>query len=56
LTALGIRTLELGDIVAPGIPSVTSIDPPGYSFVLKSGNFGDLDFFAKALQALGHCS
>jgi uncharacterized protein YgbK (DUF1537 family) len=49
LTALGIRTLAFGDEIEPGVPWTRSLDPPGFSLALKSGNFGSPDFFFNAI-------
>jgi uncharacterized protein YgbK (DUF1537 family) len=49
LQALDIRMLEFGEEIAPGVPWTTSLDPAGYVFALKSGNFGGPDFFVRAL-------
>jgi uncharacterized protein YgbK (DUF1537 family) len=49
LHALGVRALMFGDEIEPGVPWVASLDPPGFVFALKSGNFGGPDFFARAL-------
>ena len=50
LQALRIRTLTFGDELDPGVPWTTSLDPDGFVFALKSGNFGSRRFFAKALE------
>jgi uncharacterized protein YgbK (DUF1537 family) len=50
LQALGIRSLEFGRELAPGVPWTRSLDPAGYCLALKSGNFGGTDFFVRALQ------
>ena len=50
LQALHIRTLTFGDELDPGVPWALSLDPEGYVFALKSGNFGSRHFFAKALE------
>src|SRR4051794_23970680 len=49
--ALGIRALEVGDEIAPGVPWMTSLGKPPLSLALKSGNFGGPDFFLEALAA-----
>lgn len=48
--ALGVRMMSFGPEVAPGVPVVHTLVPDGYSLALKSGNFGDVDFFAHALE------
>jgi uncharacterized protein YgbK (DUF1537 family) len=50
--ALGCATYEIGPSLAPGVPLLYPLDLPGVSIVLKSGNFGDDDFFVKALVAM----
>ena len=50
LHALRIRTLTFGDELDPGVPWTWSLDPAGFVFALKSGNFGTREFFAKALE------
>lgn len=52
--ALGIEALLIGPEIAPGVPATHALGgtktPLG--LVLKSGNFGGPDFFAKALSVL----
>ena len=50
LEALNIRMLTFGDELDPGVPWTSSLDPEGFVFALKSGNFGSRHFFAKALE------
>jgi uncharacterized protein YgbK (DUF1537 family) len=45
--ALGIKAFHIGPQIAPGVPWVRAVDQP-ISLALKSGNFGDEDFFAVA--------
>lgn len=49
LQALGVRTLAVGEEIAPGVPWMTSLEEPRLSVALKSGNFGGPDFFLEAL-------
>jgi 3-dehydrotetronate 4-kinase len=49
--ALGIRALRIGPQIDPGVPWTQSLDTP-LALALKSGNFGSVDFFAKALAQL----
>jgi 3-dehydrotetronate 4-kinase len=49
IRALDIRTLSFGDELDLGVPWTYSIDPDGYTFALKSGNFGRPDFFRRAI-------
>ena len=48
---LGIEALRIGPEIAPGVPA---LEAEGRDLVLalKSGNFGDEDFFGKALAVL----
>jgi uncharacterized protein YgbK (DUF1537 family) len=50
LQTLGIRMLTFGDELDPGVPWTSSLDPDGFVFALKSGNFGTRNFFVKALK------
>ncbi len=50
--ALGVKTLHIGPEIAPGVPWTFSSDSPELCLALKSGNFGDQDFFEKALGML----
>jgi uncharacterized protein YgbK (DUF1537 family) len=45
--ALGIRGFHIGPCISPGVPWVRAIDQ-SISLALKSGNFGDENFFARA--------
>ncbi|MGN4932592.1 3-oxo-tetronate kinase [Aeromonas rivipollensis] len=47
--ALGVKAFHIGPQIAPGVPWVRAIDAP-LSLALKSGNFGDEDFFDKAQE------
>jgi 3-dehydrotetronate 4-kinase len=50
--ALGIRALRIGPQIDPGVPWTESLDAAPIALALKSGNFGSVDFFAKALAQL----
>jgi 3-dehydrotetronate 4-kinase len=50
--ALGVKTLRIGEQIDPGVPVTASIGADPLALVLKSGNFGSIDFFAKALRKL----
>jgi uncharacterized protein YgbK (DUF1537 family) len=52
VSALGIKALEIGTQISPGVPATLSYGEPRYAFALKSGNFGGPDFFTEALEAL----
>jgi uncharacterized protein YgbK (DUF1537 family) len=45
--ALNIRGFHIGPCISPGVPWVRAIEQP-VSLALKSGNFGDENFFARA--------
>jgi len=48
---LGSVKMQIGPEIAPGVPAM--LDPDlGIAMALKSGNFGDAEFFAKALRVL----
>lgn len=47
--ALGVSGFALGPQIAPGVPWVRSLDG-ALDLALKSGNFGDEDFFARAQE------
>lgn len=47
--SLGIDAFHIGPCISPGVPWVKSMDQQRpISLALKSGNFGDKDFFARA--------
>lgn len=46
---LGIQSFHIGPTISPGVPWVRSTDNT-LSLALKSGNFGDENFFARAQQ------
>ncbi|MCA0942086.1 four-carbon acid sugar kinase family protein [Salipiger pacificus] len=48
---LGLTALRIGPEIAPGVPAVMAEDRD-LALALKSGNFGDVDFFAEALAVL----
>jgi len=50
VNALGVRTLRIGPQIDPGVPWTSSIGEPRLALALKSGNFGAVDFFDKALR------
>jgi uncharacterized protein YgbK (DUF1537 family) len=47
--ALGIKAFHIGPQIAPGVPWVRAVDLP-VSLALKSGNFGNEDFFFVAQE------
>lgn len=50
-SALGVESLDIGPEIAPGVPAV-STQNGRLALALKSGNFGQVDFFARALATL----
>ncbi|MFM0499918.1 3-oxo-tetronate kinase [Paraburkholderia caffeinilytica] len=50
--ALGVHTLRIGAQIDPGVPATATPDAEPLALALKSGNFGALDFFEKALRHL----
>ena len=51
--ALDVKSLQIGAQIDPGVPATATIDAQPLGLALKSGNFGTVDFFDKALRALG---
>ena len=47
---LGYHCFETGASIAPGVPIMAPLSNENIRIVLKSGNFGQTDFFARALQ------
>lgn len=53
-SALGVSALRVGTEIAPGVPWCVGRDQAGdMALALKSGNFGDEGFFARALDMAG---
>ena len=50
--ALGVKGLRIGPEIAPGVPCTVTLDDDPMALTLKSGNFGDEDFFLKALKVM----
>lgn len=50
--ALDVRTLRIGAQIDPGVPATATTDAEPLALALKSGNFGTIDFFEKALRHL----
>jgi uncharacterized protein YgbK (DUF1537 family) len=46
---LNIDAFHIGPVISPGVPWVKAVSQP-ISLALKSGNFGDENFFARAQQ------
>ncbi len=51
--ALGVQALRIGAQIDPGVPATASVGAEPIALALKSGNFGSIDFFEKALRQLG---
>ena len=49
--ALGVGALRIGPEIAPGVPALRAVDSD-LVLALKSGNFGGLNFFERAMRAL----
>ncbi|WP_165854929.1 3-oxo-tetronate kinase [Marinobacter sp. JSM 1782161] len=52
IRALGVQSLRIDDSIAPGVPATRTLEPDCRVLVLKSGNFGDPDFFREAIRRL----
>ncbi|MBN3757593.1 four-carbon acid sugar kinase family protein [Paraburkholderia sp. Tr-20389] len=50
--ALDVRMLRIGKQIDPGVPATATIGAEPLALALKSGNFGTVDFFEKALRHL----
>jgi uncharacterized protein YgbK (DUF1537 family) len=50
--ALGLKALKIGQVIAPGVPWTQTLKGKPLALALKSGNFGDEDFFIKAFKKL----
>ncbi|MEM6980637.1 MAG: nucleotide-binding domain containing protein [Planctomycetota bacterium] len=48
--ALAVHTVDIGCEIAPGVPWIRSRGETPFELVLKSGNFGDRQFFQDALE------
>lgn len=49
---LGSQSFIIGESIAPGVPMMIPKEKPNMKLVLKSGNFGQEDFFVRAIQLL----
>ncbi len=47
---LGYNSFEIGESIAPGVPVMAPLSDMNMRIVLKSGNFGQEDFFERALN------
>ncbi|MDR3258660.1 MAG: four-carbon acid sugar kinase family protein [Fusobacteriaceae bacterium] len=50
---LGFKSYLIGKSIAPGVPIMTPLKNNKIRLVLKSGNFGQEDFFTRALEMTG---
>ncbi|MFT4107687.1 MAG: four-carbon acid sugar kinase family protein [Lacrimispora sp.] len=50
---LGFSAYQISESVAPGVPVMIPLDNPEIRLVLKSGNFGQEDFFERAIKMTG---
>ena len=50
--ALGVKAIKIGPPIAPGVPVTQTLGDKPLLLALKSGNFGDRDFFAKAFTMM----
>lgn len=50
MRGLGFSSFQIGQSVAPGVPILIPVTRPDLRLVLKSGNFGEEDFFEKAKE------
>ena len=50
MQALRLQAFFIGESVASGVPEMFPVDAPSLRMILKSGNFGGLDFFLSALE------
>ncbi|MFO1126832.1 MAG: 3-oxo-tetronate kinase [Rhodospirillales bacterium] len=54
VSALGVNMLRIGGRIDPGVPWTATVgDAEPLALALKSGNFGAVDFFEKALRLQG---
>ena len=47
---LGFYNFLIGESIAPGVPVMIPLENKALRIILKSGNFGKIDFFVKALE------
>ncbi|WP_246787920.1 nucleotide-binding domain containing protein [Bradyrhizobium sp. CCBAU 53421] len=56
VSALGVTSFRIGPEIDSGVPVLVSEDGVKLGMALKSGNFGAIDFFEKALDAISGVS
>jgi uncharacterized protein YgbK (DUF1537 family) len=49
---MGLSALEVGRNIEPGVPLCRSLGRFQLPVVLKSGNFGGVDFYGRAMEAI----
>lgn len=49
---LGFQGYRIWDSIAPGVPVMSPLEQPDLRLVLKSGNFGQEDFFFRSVRVL----
>jgi 3-dehydrotetronate 4-kinase len=52
VTALGLKSFRIGSEIDPGVPLLEADGQKPMLLALKSGNFGAVDFYAKALRMM----
>ena len=52
VTGLSVKGLRIGPRIDPGVPWTSTLEREPIALALKSGNFGSIDFFLKALELL----
>lgn len=52
VSRLGVSVLRIGPEIDPGVPWTLSLGATPLALALKSGNFGSVDFFSKAIAQL----
>lgn len=52
LKALGYQSYWIGNSIAPGVPIMIPVTEPSQRLALKSGNFGQKDFFTEAVKKM----
>jgi len=52
MRTLGLGGLRIGPNIEPGVPVCVALARPELGVVLKSGNFGSVDFYGRAIAAI----
>ena len=52
MRTLGLGGLRIGPNIEPGVPVCVALTRPELGVVLKSGNFGSVDFYERAIAAI----